>query len=188
MTSGQPEIETEGAISLQSERIVIAAFLVVIGGFMFFDILDDWYEGIALYHIVPEALIGGLGVVSAIFLFLRFTQSRHRALRRAHEEVIQAKKLAAEWQSRASTFRQGLSEAIGRQLKEWRLSDTEQEICFLLLKGFSLQEIADLRNTSERTVRQQASVIYKKSGLSGRIQLAAFFLEDFLSPMERITP
>ncbi|MEY3046615.1 MAG: hypothetical protein RL242_3457, partial [Pseudomonadota bacterium] len=52
----------------------------------------------------------------------------------------------------------------------------------LLLKGLSFKEIAELRQTSERTVRQQAGEVYRKSGLGGRNELAAFFLEDLLLP------
>ena len=44
-----------------------------------------------------------------------------------------------------------------------------------------MKEIADIRQTHEKTVRQQATTIYRKSGLSGRQELAAFFLEDILS-------
>jgi hypothetical protein len=34
----------------------------------------------------------------------------------------------------------------------------------------------------ETTARQQAGAIYRKAGLSGRHELAAFFLEDLLGP------
>jgi DNA-binding CsgD family transcriptional regulator len=40
-----------------------------------------------------------------------------------------------------------------------------------------------LRRTSERTVRQQALNVYRKSGLNGRSDMAAFFLEDLLLPV-----
>ena len=50
----------------------------------------------------------------------------------------------------------------------------------LLLKGLSFREIAAVRQTREKTVRQQASAIYGKSGLEGRHEFAAWFLEDFL--------
>ena len=40
--------------------------------------------------------------------------------------------------------------------------------------------IANLRATSERTVRQRAKDVYRKAGLSGRAELSAFFLEDLL--------
>jgi DNA-binding NarL/FixJ family response regulator len=149
---------------------------------MFFDIVDDWYEGLSLYHLLPEILIGVGGMGCATFLFLRFVEQRSRALNEARQELVQAKKLASDWQAQASSFRSGLTNAISKQLIEWKLTEAEQEVCFLLLKGFSLQEIADLRSTSERTVRQQASIVYKKSKLSGRVQLAAFFLEDLLLP------
>jgi DNA-binding NarL/FixJ family response regulator len=48
------------------------------------------------------------------------------------------------------------------------------------LKGFSLKEIAALRGTSEKTIRQQASSVYKKAGLSGRHAFSAWFIEDIL--------
>ncbi|MCZ7679332.1 MAG: hypothetical protein M5U28_11460 [Sandaracinaceae bacterium] len=55
-------------------------------------------------------------------------------------------------------------------------------MCLLLLKGLSLKEIAAARDTGERTAREQARAVYRKSGLSGRAELAAFFLEDLLAP------
>jgi DNA-binding NarL/FixJ family response regulator len=53
---------------------------------------------------------------------------------------------------------------------------------FLLLKGFSLKEVAEVRGTTERTARTQSATIYTKAGLSNRAQLSAFFLEDLLLP------
>jgi DNA-binding NarL/FixJ family response regulator len=53
-------------------------------------------------------------------------------------------------------------------------------VAILLLKGLSFKEIAGVRETREKTVRQQASSIYKKAGVSGRHAFAAWFIEDFL--------
>ena len=39
-----------------------------------------------------------------------------------------------------------------------------------------------MRQTSERTIREQARALYRKSGLSGRAELSAYFLEDLLLP------
>ncbi len=47
--------------------------------------------------------------------------------------------------------------------------------------GFA-DEVAALRGVGEATVRQQARAIYRKAGLAGRNELAAFFLEDLLGP------
>ena len=70
--------------------------------------------------------------------------------------------------------------AIARQFSAWGLTDAESDVGLLLLKGLSLQEIADLRETSERTVREQARAVYRKSSLAGRNALSAYFLEDLL--------
>ena len=59
----------------------------------------------------------------------------------------------------------------------WSLTPAEADIAGLLLKGASLREIAALRRTSEATIRQQAQSVYRKSGLGGRRELAAYFLE-----------
>ncbi|WP_370693518.1 helix-turn-helix transcriptional regulator [Pseudoalteromonas sp. 1_MG-2023] len=50
----------------------------------------------------------------------------------------------------------------------------------LLLKGLSFKEISAIRHTKEKTVRQQASVIYSKANVEGRHEFAAWFLEDFI--------
>jgi len=47
----------------------------------------------------------------------------------------------------------------------------------LLLRGYGHKKIAELLQKSERTVRQQAIAVYRKSGLHGRAELSAFFLE-----------
>lgn len=74
----------------------------------------------------------------------------------------------------------GYVEVIHEQLEAWELSPTEKEVALLLLKGLSFDEIAGIRNTKEKTVRQQAIAIYRKSGLNGRHEFAAWFFEDFL--------
>ena len=76
----------------------------------------------------------------------------------------------------------GLSQHIEQEFTKWKLTATEKEIAIMLLKGLTFKEIAEVRCKSERTVRQQAGAIYSKSSLSNRSDLAAYFLEDFMSP------
>ena len=76
----------------------------------------------------------------------------------------------------------GLGAAIQKQFARWELTAAESEIGLLLLKGLSHKQIAGLRQTSERTVREQARSLYRKAGLSGRASLSAFFLEYLLLP------
>jgi DNA-binding NarL/FixJ family response regulator len=53
----------------------------------------------------------------------------------------------------------------------------------MLLKGHSHKQIAALSSKSERTVRQQAVAVYRKSQLGGRAELAAFFLDGLFLPV-----
>ena len=62
------------------------------------------------------------------------------------------------------------------------MTTAEQDVALLLLKGLSHKEIARIWRTGEATIRQQAAAIYAKSSLGGRAALAAFFLEDVLTP------
>ena len=78
---------------------------------------------------------------------------------------------------------QGRMQHVQEDFEKWGLSPAEKEIALLLLKGLRLQEIANLRATSERTVRQQAQSIYRKAGLDSRADLAAYFIEDFINPI-----
>ena len=92
------------------------------------------------------------------------------------------------WRTRAEKLLRGLGEEIDRQLREWELTPAERETALLLLKGYGHKEIATFQEKSERTVRQHAVAVYRKSALSGRAELSAFFLEDLLLPVSEATP
>ena len=70
--------------------------------------------------------------------------------------------------------------AIADQFRAWGLTPAEADVARLLLLGLSHKEIAAARDTSERTARDQGQAVYKKAGVAGRAELAAFFLEDLL--------
>ena len=86
------------------------------------------------------------------------------------------------WRDDMRELIRGLSHAIDAQFEIWQLTVAEREVALLILKGLSHKEIAMVRDTSERTVRQQARAVYAKAKLSGRAALSAFFLEDLLLP------
>lgn len=88
------------------------------------------------------------------------------------------------WRAQRSTEIEALGQAIEEQFHKWRLTGAEIDVAGLMLKGMSLKEIAIARHTSEATIRQQAQSIYRKSGLSGRAELAAYFLESLFAAAE----
>ena len=91
---------------------------------------------------------------------------------------------AAHYRAEAREALQGLGEAIDSQFERWQLTSAEREVGLLMLKGLSHREVAEIRQTNEATVRQQAVMVYRKSGLANRTELSAFFLEDLLLPRE----
>ena len=90
------------------------------------------------------------------------------------------------WREQRRAEIAALGHAIADQFKRWKLSAAEIDIAGLMLKGASLKEIAMARDTSEATIRQQAQSIYRKSGLSGRAELSAYFLESLFAEAEDV--
>lgn len=117
-------------------------------------------------------------------------QARRHALHEAQlREALD--RAATEARNRAAELENalnGIAALIGREFARWDLSSAEREIAMLMLKGMSLKQIARMRETSERTVRQQAQAIYRKAGIEGRHDLSAHFLEDLLKPAEQPQP
>lgn len=67
-----------------------------------------------------------------------------------------------------------------KQFDAWNLTASEQDVVLALLKGLSFREVAEIRDTREKTVRQQAANVYRKAGVAGRHELAGWFFEDLL--------
>lgn len=180
-----------------SERRMAAGLAVLFGGVLVLAVADlagDLQEGGAVWHIVLEASVGVLAMFGATWMSLRSRGLAMRAVAaegRAAALEAEAGELAANlavsraeaerWRTEARDLIEGLGAAIDRQLDRWGLSPAEREVALLLLKGLSHREVAEVRGVSETTVRQQARALYKKAGLTGRADLAAFFLEDLLA-------
>jgi DNA-binding CsgD family transcriptional regulator len=152
------------------------------------DLISDLRQGMTLAHGLLEATIAAVGLAGLIWATLQIRGLSAETARLRAEAAGLGRRLsesdaeAERWRLQAADLISGLAAAIDQQLRRWNLSAAESEVALLLLKGFSHKEIARLRNVSEATVRQQATAIYRKAGLSGRHDLAAFFLEDLLTP------
>lgn len=148
------------------------------------DMLSDWSSGTSTGHLLAESLIMVAAAAGSLHLLWR--------LRRLHREAVvlgsdlrQARADAERWRAEAADVLRGLGDAMANQFRDWSLTAAEEEVALLLVKGLSLKEAAQVRGTSERTVRQQALGVYRKAGVAGRAELSAFFLEDLLLPRTR---
>ena len=170
--------------------VLLFALMAVLVGI---DLITDLRDRTTLAHVVLELLVVAIGLVAAAAIALRLRRSARAAQElRVHaaqlaEDLRMTQEEAARWRRDAADLIAGLSAAIDAQFARWQLSPAEREIALLLLKGLSHKEIAQIRSVSETTVRQQARSLYRKAGLAGRNDLAAFFLEDLLGPRERST-
>lgn len=157
--------------------------LLIIAVMASLDLITDAQEGVALWHILVEGSIA-IAALFGVFYVLRGSIVLKHRLDREIQNFSQFKKEAEIWRAESKKYVKGLSLAIDQQLSKWNLSKAEKEVAFLLLKGLSLKEIAEVRGTSEKTVRAQSTAVYAKAGLAGRSELSAFFLEDLLVPAE----
>nr|WP_095597134.1 helix-turn-helix transcriptional regulator [Actibacterium pelagium] len=69
-------------------------------------------------------------------------------------------------------------ELLTDRFTEWGLTKAEKDVALFSIKGLSTAEIAEMRKTSEGTVKAQTNAIYKKAGVSGRAQLLSLFIDD----------
>ena len=169
------------------ERFRSAALFLGIVFLIGIDLLEDWRHGSRGPHLGLESVVLVLAAVG--FWLLRARIGRERAAARAVRRRLAETSAAAEsWRRRTEALAAGLGSAIDSQFQEWKLTDAEREVALLLIKGLSLREISSLRETSERTVRQQSLAVYRKAGLGGRAELSAFFLEDLLAPEDVTHP
>ncbi len=165
----------------QRERQFIVAVLGSIVVLVSTDLLTDLSEGVRWWH---AALEGGIALSALVGIFLLIRSSidlKHSLIaERSHSSELQ--KEALRWRSETKKYIDGLSLTIDHQLSTWQLTHSEKEVAFLLLKGLSLKDLAEIRKTTEKTARAQSIAIYAKAGVAGRSELAAFFLEDLLPP------
>ena len=156
--------------------ILIFAIVVVASGA---DFLADLSHGADTEHIVKEAIIVSISIMAITWLLLGLRQQRLE-INSLQQELETASNLQTQPRKYVLEARKKLGNVVTRQFSEWALTGSEVEVGWLLLKGLSLKEIAIVRSTQEKTVRQQASSIYKKAGISGRHAFSAWFIEDIL--------
>jgi DNA-binding NarL/FixJ family response regulator len=167
--------------------MTLAAF-VAMASLAALDLLADLREGTTFGHVAAEGAILVVGFWGAALVARKLIATRRLAQAKSAEaetlasELVEATAAARRWRGEARDLLRGLGQAIDDQFDRWHLSEAEKEVGLLLLKGLSHKEVAQARCVSEATARQQARAVYRKASLSGRHDLAAFFLEDLMLP------
>jgi len=141
--------------------------LSIIGMFFAYDLVADIMQGdLHSAHFWLETFMFGMTMV-VLFAQIRLARSLQSGLRQQQDKVS---RLTGELMAR-----------IQQRFEEWNLSKSEREVGWLLIRGFSMKEIAEIRGVKEKTTRHQATSLYAKSGLANRNELTSHFIEDLIS-------
>jgi DNA-binding NarL/FixJ family response regulator len=157
--------------------ILFAAIAVL----MIADMADDLRSAIEPLHLGLELAVVVLAAVGVTALWREVFAARAEA-RALTLDLRTAQADAERWRVEARDALLGLGDAIGHQFERWELTAAERGVGVLLLRGLSHKEIAQERDTSERTVRQQALAVYRKAGVHSRAELSAYFLAGLPLP------
>lgn len=160
------------------ETVLIVIFAIVFAA-SGVDLVADFSHGATAEHVVKEAVIVAISLFAIAWMLLGLHQQKLE-IRMLKNEIEGMGKTQAAPKKYVLEARKKLGTVVAQQFSEWKLTDSEADVGWLLLKGLSLKEVAAVRNTLEKTVRQQASSIYRKSGVQGRHAFSAWFIEDIL--------
>lgn len=167
----------------KNPSLALAIVLAVLSANAVFNVALDLSGRLPRLHLALEMLtaVVGMAVASALWVGWR----REARARREVARALEARKAERDaWRDSARKALEGLGHAVDEEFRAWGLTPTEREIALLILKGHSHKRIAELTGRRERTVRQHGVVVYQKSGLGGRAELAAHFLEELMLPDE----
>lgn len=142
-----------------------ALWLFCISVFFVYDLVLDVAAGEVDWHLVVEAIVF---LICAVVLFAEWRRS------------IRLGSHLASAQARNQKLSGQFTDYVRETMSGWKLSGSEQEIAWLILKGFSFAEIASIRGVQEKTARQQATAVYAKSGCKNRNEFVAHFIQDLL--------
>lgn len=162
-------------IFTRREQIVVAVIFVTAA---IIDSINDLHDGAHGTHVAAQLTFGAVILGGLVWVMRLRVQRVEAAMEASRQKLEELKREADVWRDRAASLKQRIGEAVDLQFDLWHLSNAEKEVTRLVLKGLSNKEISEVRSASEQTVKQQINAVFKKSGLSSRAQLLAFFLED----------
>lgn len=174
-------------INYPKESSVVSLYMMFMLVNILFGIMDlvfdaniikaDWHH--ALHHILEIVyILFALGSTSYLWITYKNSLSLLKKSETAAKNLLQDRD---HWRGKHENLINGMQSAIVTQLKKWQLSDSEIAVALFLMRGYSHKQISGLLEKSEKTVRNQSLAIYKKTGMNGRSELTAFFIEDIFA-------
>ncbi len=167
----------------RTNELFFISLLVVITALNIHDIYNDYYEYLEGKYSLLSLMLEAFAILAStlgIAYLIRIIRVRALETDTLRHQLKKTRSDLSEMNDKIRQASRQYSDVIHEQLGKWDFTPSEKEIAMLLLKGLSFEEIAGIREAKEKTVRQQATAIYRKSSLNGRHEFAAWFFEDFL--------
>lgn len=73
-----------------------------------------------------------------------------------------------------------MHEIVEERFKEWKLTPSEHDVAMLVVKGFSIAEIANIRGNAEGTVKAHLNAIYRKSDTNSRAEMLGLLIDPLM--------
>jgi|JI8StandDraft_1071087.scaffolds.fasta_scaffold59678_3 DNA-binding NarL/FixJ family response regulator len=125
------------------------------------------------------ASIESLIVVSSFTLLYLLVKD----LRSAGKEIEQAQQIISQYKVKNQLLnnpQQGYAHLMNEEFQKWKFTPSETEVAIFILRGFSNQQIASVREKSLRTIENQTFAIYQKSGMRGKLEFISYFINPLL--------
>ncbi len=157
-------------------RLIYVFLMGAIVAFGVTDIVLDVLEVIDIWHKLIEVALMLFALISGSYIWFAYRQ-KEVVLAEARTTIGHQMRELAEWKNRHSHAVREMNSAIQEQFAQWGLSKSEAQVATLLIRGYSHKQISGHLDKSERTVRNQSLSIYRKTGMAGRNELVAYFME-----------
>jgi DNA-binding CsgD family transcriptional regulator len=158
-----------------ADLALITLFLIVIIANTMDLIEDGFYRDDAWLKLLTVVLS-----LWGVTMLIRMIKDQSKEMSALHKKVERTENDLELSHVKLKEIGREYSKYLHKQFDAWELTPSEKEVALILLKGLSFKEMAEVRHTKEKTIRQQASTIYRKSNVSGRHEFSAWFFEDML--------
>lgn len=168
-----PERQTLGKADEGRKALALTGLLglqAVASGFFVLDVaadvagLDSLTDGFA--HVALELAAVIVLIVSMVLTY---------------REIQRVKRRQSRMEAQLRIARGAFAELLDEHFDAWGLTPSERDVALLAIKGLSIAEIADVRQTKDGTIKAQCNAIYSKAGVTGRPQLLSLFIEELLA-------
>ncbi len=173
-------IGIEKLMSIRARIAYTGAAIGVIG----LAVIDHFHDDLVARLMIPHDLfhplvMGALMVLVGLSVLLIWWQFRAE-IRRARRHLAESENELAYFREKNRTLLQSVRAAVHEQYAHWGFTAAEVTVGDLLMRGHSTRQIAAMLGKGEGTIRNQTISIYRKAGMTGRNDLAAFFLNEFI--------